>query len=333
MQRQEQLSVDSQSFFYLIRVLRTSALDPELDPAPPETGITNEVFRLKTCEEKNLYVFHEFESFLAIQWQSSVSLEITCRGFGIVWSLKKLINPRRVKQAMDYTNMSAYYDVIMTSGYYDYPGIVDSLLSHPPIQNVIEIGCGTGLILEEIAKREPSMRLRGIDLTQAMLDIATHRLQSYPNIELSQQNVVDFDLQEQFDVAYSYGGVWYFVIDGEQEPFMVSHIADHDMNVKGLQHLSRHLKHQGQLLLGIQGPHFDYEKTISNGMTYAQEIVHTDIGFIKHYALKDGPRDVMALTVNYRTYSFQEAQEMLGVHGIEYVSKDVGGKFLRFQKS
>jgi SAM-dependent methyltransferase len=234
---------------------------------------------------------------------------------------------------MDYTNMSAYYDVIMTSGYYDYPGIVDSLLSHPPIQNVIEIGCGTGLILEEIAKREPSMRLRGIDLTQAMLDIATHRLQSYPNIELSQQNVVDFDLQEQFDVAYSYGGVWYFVIDGEQEPFMVSHIADHDMNVKGLQHLSRHLKHQGQLLLGIQGPHFDYEKTISNGMTYAQEIVQTDIGFIKHYALKDGPRDVMALTVNYRTYSFQEAQEMLGVHGIEYVSKDVGGKFLRFQKS
>ena len=280
-----------------------------------------------------MYVFHEFESFLAIQWQSSVSLEITCRGFGIVWSLKKLINPRRVKQAMDYTNMSAYYDVIMTSGYYDYPGIVDSLLSHPPIQNVIEIGCGTGLILEEIAKREPSMRLRGIDLTQAMLDIATHRLQSYPNIELSQQNVVDFDLQEQFDVAYSYGGVWYFVIDGEQEPFMVSHIADHDMNVKGLQHLSRHLKQQGQLLLGIQGPHFDYEKTISNGMTYAQEIVQTDIGFIKHYALKDGPRDVMALTVNYRTYSFQEAQEMLGVHGIEYVSKDVGGKFLRFQKS
>lgn len=58
-QRQEQLSVDSQSFFYLIRVLKTSALDPSLDPsldpeldpeldlAPPETGATKEVFRLK----------------------------------------------------------------------------------------------------------------------------------------------------------------------------------------------------------------------------------------------------------------------------------------------
>jgi len=50
-QRQEQLSVDSQSFFYLSRVLKASALGPDLDPeldlAPPKTGATKEVFRLK----------------------------------------------------------------------------------------------------------------------------------------------------------------------------------------------------------------------------------------------------------------------------------------------
>jgi SAM-dependent methyltransferase len=234
---------------------------------------------------------------------------------------------------MDYTNMSAYYDVIMTSGYYDYPGIVDSLLSHRPIQNVIEIGCGTGLILEEIAKREPSMRLKGIDLTQAMLDIADQRLCGYPSIELSQQNVVDFDLKEQFDVAFSYGGVWYFVVDGDHEPFMVSHIADHDLNVQGLKQLALHLKPGSQLLLGIQGPHFNYEKTISNGMTYAQEIIPTDIGFIKHYFLLDQAKEVMAQTVNYRTYTFEQAKELLGENGIEYVSNDPGGKFLRFKKT
>lgn len=234
---------------------------------------------------------------------------------------------------MDYTNMSAYYDVIMTSGYYDYPGIVDSLLSHPPIQNVIEIGCGTGLILEEIAKREPNMRLKGIDLTQAMLDIAHQRLQKYSNIDLAQQNVVDFNLGEQFDVAFSYGGVWYFVIDGDKEPFMVSHIADHELNLKGLAQLALHLKSGSQLLLGIQGPHFNYEKTISNGMTYAQEIIPTDIGFIKHYFLKDQGKEVMAQTVNYRTYTFSQAQALLAEHGIEYVSKDPGAKFLRFKKN
>ena len=36
----------------------------------------------------------------------------------------------------DYTNMSAYYDAIMTSGYYDYQGIVDSLLSHGHLDHV-----------------------------------------------------------------------------------------------------------------------------------------------------------------------------------------------------
>ena len=53
----------------------------------------------------------------------------------------------------DYTNMAGYYDVIMTSGYYDYAKIVDSLVAHHPQRNVLEIGCGTGLILEELAKR------------------------------------------------------------------------------------------------------------------------------------------------------------------------------------
>ena len=30
----------------------------------------------------------------------------------------------------DYTNMSSYYDVIMTSGYYDYAQIVNDLEQH-----------------------------------------------------------------------------------------------------------------------------------------------------------------------------------------------------------
>ena len=47
----------------------------------------------------------------------------------------------------DYTNMSSYYDVIMTSGYYDYAEIVDDLEQHGPFAHILEVGCGTGLIL------------------------------------------------------------------------------------------------------------------------------------------------------------------------------------------
>jgi 2-polyprenyl-3-methyl-5-hydroxy-6-metoxy-1,4-benzoquinol methylase len=51
----------------------------------------------------------------------------------------------------DYSNMANYYDVIMTSGYYDYEKIVNNLVTHEPLHHVLEIGCGTGLILEELA--------------------------------------------------------------------------------------------------------------------------------------------------------------------------------------
>ena len=84
----------------------------------------------------------------------------------------------------DYTNMAGYYDVIMTSGYYDYAKIVDSLVSHHPERNVLEIGCGTGLILEELAKRQPKLPITGIDLTAPMLSIAQKRLASFPTVSL-----------------------------------------------------------------------------------------------------------------------------------------------------
>lgn len=79
-QRQEQLSVDSQSFFYLSRVLKASALGPDLDPeldlAPPKTGATKEVFRLKKHVKKkfcmyftNLKVFWQFNGKALAVWK------------------------------------------------------------------------------------------------------------------------------------------------------------------------------------------------------------------------------------------------------------------------
>lgn len=233
----------------------------------------------------------------------------------------------------DYTNMSSYYDVIMTSGYYDYAKIVDSLVSHKPTQNVLEIGCGTGLILEELAKRQPQLPITGIDLTAPMLSIAKKRLAPFPTISLSQQNIVELSLNEKHEMAFSYGGVWYFVIDGDKEPFLVSHIADERANHLGFEHLAKHIQVGGTLLLGIQGPHHDYETVISNGMKYSQKIDPTEIGFTKHYYLMDGDKKVMDQTVHYRTYNFDEAKKLMGTHGFEYVpAQDPNKLFLQFKK-
>jgi SAM-dependent methyltransferase len=237
----------------------------------------------------------------------------------------------------DYTNMSGYYDLIMTSGYYDYEKIVDHILDDNDFGSVLEIGCGTGLILEELVQRSPNVQITGVDLTPSMLSIASDRLQKFSNISLSQQNVTQFDMKKQYDLAFSYGGVWYFVIDGENEPFMVSHIADHAANVSGIQHLARHVNSGGKLMLGIQGPHHDYASPISNGMIYSQKITPADHGFIKDYYLADGDEVLMSQTIHYRTYSFAEALDLLGSVGFTHQadSHRMNGsrKFLEFNKA
>jgi len=234
----------------------------------------------------------------------------------------------------DYSNMASYYDVIMTSGYYDYAKIVDSLVLQDSIEKVLEIGCGTGLILEELARRKPSIQISGIDLTAPMLAIAKERLKPFKNVVLSQQDVCNLSLPSAHNVAFSYGGVWYFVIDGDKEPFLVSHISDHEANLQGLEKMAQHIAPHGTLMLGIQGPHHDYETVISNGMKYSQKIDPTDIGFTKHYYLDDGPQTLMAQTVKYRTYSFEEAKNMLSAYGLSYIPEVRDKKlFLRFSKA
>jgi SAM-dependent methyltransferase len=234
----------------------------------------------------------------------------------------------------DYTNMSGYYDLIMTSGYYDYDKIVDALVQHQPFSSVLEIGCGTGLILETLAKRQPNLAITGVDLTQAMLTIAQQRLQTFSQVKLHHQNVTELHLDQAYDLAFSYGGVWYFVIDGDKEPFLVSHIAQDEPNRLGLRKMAQHVKAGGQLLLGVQGPHHDYASPISNGMMYSQKIEPADHGFIKHYYLADGDTTLMAQTIHYRTYSFAEALAMLKDLGFTYQAY-AGDKpqFLTFNKS
>ncbi|MEY4436144.1 MAG: hypothetical protein RL175_1099, partial [Pseudomonadota bacterium] len=163
--------------------------------------------------------------------------------------------------------------------------------------------------------------------------IAQERLAPFTSVSLSQQNITELSLNEKHELAFSYGGVWYFVIDGDKEPFLVSHIADEKANHLGFAHLAKHITVGGTLLLGIQGPHHDYETVISNGMTYSQKILPTEIGFTKHYYLHEGDQKRMDQTVHYRTYTFDEAKALMGTYGFEYVpEKDANQLFLQFKK-
>lgn len=233
----------------------------------------------------------------------------------------------------DYSKMAEYYNTIMTSGYYDYDKIAENILDFYQGGSILEVGCGTGLILEKLIKRKKFNQLTGIDLTESMLDIARENLKYFDNISLSNQNVVTLSLEQKYDLAFSYGGPWYFVRDKE-EFYLISHICDNDENQKGIEQVSNHITSGGKLLLGIQGPHYDYDKEIVNGMTYAQKIRPTANGFVKDYYLLDKDKIVMSQTLHYRIYGFDDVVRILADYGLEYQPGHSKEKyFVEFKKN
>ena len=53
--------------------------------------------------------------------------------------------------------------------------------------SIVEVGCGTGHNLKNIAERFPKARLMGIDLSSEMLDIADKKLKEVPNLVVLRQ--------------------------------------------------------------------------------------------------------------------------------------------------
>jgi SAM-dependent methyltransferase len=71
-------------------------------------------------------------------------------------------------------------------------------------QTLLDLGCGTGLELEEIFKLNPNVHVTGIDMTPAMID---RLCEKYPdkNITLFCANYLHHDFgKEKYDVAVSF---------------------------------------------------------------------------------------------------------------------------------
>ena len=67
-------------------------------------------------------------------------------------------------------------------------------------QNILEIPCGTGLVFEEILKRNPNGFSIGVDLSKGMLTKAKKRVEKYPQTqyELNEGDVTDMKYDDNF---------------------------------------------------------------------------------------------------------------------------------------
>ncbi|MCI0711394.1 MAG: methyltransferase domain-containing protein [Chloroflexi bacterium] len=80
--------------------------------------------------------------------------------------------------------------------------ILHMLRKHfPETQNFLEIGCGTGFVLQELARTFPSIAISGSDLLSAGLGFAAERV---PDATLFQMDARKIPFRDEFDVVSAF---------------------------------------------------------------------------------------------------------------------------------
>jgi trans-aconitate methyltransferase len=231
-----------------------------------------------------------------------------------------------------YDGIAEHYDLLMTSGYYDYQTYADALHTiMGPRRRVMELGVGTGLLVEKLLEHDPRYALTGIDNTPAMLEQAQERHGDKMAYEL--QDVTELDLKKSFEGAFSVGGCWYFIQE-ENGLNLYSHIEDRAACDRGLKKVVAHLEPGGVLALALQGQHRDYSRPMPGGLVYEQQIFHQDRNrFTKRYLItKDG------VTVGEQYYSYlvvprSEVDDLMEGMGCTPEGLDASGEFFVYRKN
>ncbi len=138
---------------------------------------------------------------------------------------------------MDYDQYAELYEKEYSDYRIDIPFYLKKALQAG--SPVLELGCGTGRVLLELAKA--GLEVWGVDISQPMLDIAHSRLQSLPssqaqNVHLILSDMTDFALPIRFKLIYL--------------PFReFMHLETVSEQLKALRCMARHLDPDGTILL------------------------------------------------------------------------------------
>ncbi len=169
-----------------------------------------------------------------------------------------------------YTGITEYYDLWVTADYYDYQTLAKEAYSIVGNgRQILELGVGTGLLVEKYLELDPTCEFTGVDFTSSLLEIAKQRLGN--GVKLIEADAVTMDLNAKFDVAISNGGVWGILDQGTQWQFG-GHVPGLEANRQGLENVARHLHEGGLLLLHLQKPHQNFEQDLAGGIVYSQLI-------------------------------------------------------------
>lgn len=104
-------------------------------------------------------------------------------------------------------------------------------------EQVLDIGCGPGIITAQIAQLLPNGRVLGMDFSPQMISFANKAFNEIPNLSFKQADVRYFNFDQQFDLITSFSSLHWVI---EQQT--------------ALNQINSHLKPGGFFLLYMSGP-------------------------------------------------------------------------------
>lgn len=237
------------------------------------------------------------------------------------------------KDLNTYAGIAEHYDTLMTDGYYDYDEISKNLCDIiGERRNLMELGVGTGLVADNLLKENSDYQITGIDNTAAMIEQAKKRLGDKMKYEL--QDVTTLNLDHKFEAAFSVGGCWYFIDNGEGKDLeLCSHIDDINISKQGLKKVVEHLEPGGVLALALQPVHTNYSKELSEELTYSQEIFKEETGFTKHYAFTNSKGVIAEQFYRYLVIPESSAHDFFREIDCKPIGLNSSRKFFVYQKN
>ena len=182
-----------------------------------------------------------------------------------------------------YQKLTPFYDsfVQKNRNYHEIAGELAELIGDA--RDLLDIGIGTGLVVEYLLEIEPTYNITGIDTSQSLLEEAEKRLGEKVNLYC--QSVSELNLDQQFDVVYSRGGAWTFV-HHQSETFLASHILSLDEIQISFDAVAKHLKTGGLLIVSSSNAYGDNLVELENGIVH-KRIAHTEINEDERYTILD----------------------------------------------
>jgi len=137
------------------------------------------------------------------------------------------------KEAM-YRELAKYYDYLYSDkGYAKESNRIISLINRykkSKGKSLLDVGCGTGMHIGYLKK---NFNCTGLDLNKEILDIARKK---FKNIKFIQANMLNFNLNEQFDVITSFFSA-------------IGYVKTYENLRKTISNLSKHLKKGGVMII------------------------------------------------------------------------------------